>query len=113
MECLIDTSVIEHGSAGRALQRVIRRTKLPGAIFALKNSATIAVFEVLQEQKMAVPKKIALLGYDDFELAETVRPSVSVIQQPIEDLAAWRLNVYLKDCWERRLGAAGSGTSLS
>jgi LacI family transcriptional regulator len=30
---------------------------------------------------------VALLGYDDFELASTVRPSISVVEQPIEEIA--------------------------
>jgi LacI family transcriptional regulator len=29
---------------------------------------------------------VALLGYDDFKLAEIVRPSISVIRQPIEEI---------------------------
>ena len=35
---------------------------------------------------MAVPETIALLGFDDFELASTVRPSISVIQQPVDEI---------------------------
>jgi LacI family transcriptional regulator len=27
-----------------------------------------------------------LLGFDDFELATTLRPSVSVVQQPVEEI---------------------------
>jgi hypothetical protein len=29
---------------------------------------------------------MALLGYDDFELAEVMRPSVSVVQQPVAEI---------------------------
>lgn len=35
---------------------------------------------------VAMPKPIALLGFDDFELATTLRPSVSVVQQPVEEI---------------------------
>ena len=52
----------------------------------LKNSTTIHAFEALQQLKVSVPGSVALLGYDDFELADRVRPSISVVQQPIEDL---------------------------
>jgi len=105
MECLIDTSVIDHETAGQALQRLFRGKKAPDAIFTLKNSATIAVFEVLQKQKVAVPKKIALLGYDDFQLAGTVRPSISVIQQPIQELG----RIVTECLFERLLGAKDGG----
>jgi LacI family transcriptional regulator len=59
----------------------------PDAIFALKNSTTIYAFEVLQKLNVSVPGSIALLGFDDFELASTVRPSISVVQQPVEEIA--------------------------
>ncbi len=35
---------------------------------------------------IAIPKKVALLGYDDFQLAGTVRPAITVVQQPIYEL---------------------------
>ena len=102
MECLIDTSVIDHETAAKALQQgLFRGKKAPDAIFTLKNSATIAIFEVLQKHKVAVPKKVALLGYDDFQLAETVRPSISVIEQPIQELG----RIAAECLFERLLGA--------
>ncbi len=86
MECLVDTSVVDHKTAERALEKLFARKKAPHAIFSLKNSTTIDTFEMLQKLEIAVPKKVALLGYDDFQLAETVRPSISVIQQPIAEM---------------------------
>ena len=58
----------------------------PDAIFTLKNSTTIYAFEVLLKLNVQIPKTMALLGFDDFELASTVRPSISVIQQPVEEI---------------------------
>ncbi|WP_263380275.1 substrate-binding domain-containing protein, partial [Granulicella paludicola] len=56
----------------------------PDAILTLKNSATVAVFETLQKHGVKVPETLALVGYDDFEMAAVLRPSISVIRQPIE-----------------------------
>ena len=36
--------------------------------------------------KISVPKKVALIGFDDFQLASTLRPSISVVRQPAEDV---------------------------
>jgi LacI family transcriptional regulator len=58
----------------------------PDAIFTLKNSTTIYTFEVLQKLNVRVPDSVALLGFDDFELASTVRPSITVVQQPVEEM---------------------------
>ena len=58
----------------------------PEALFTLKNSITIDTFEVLQKHSIEIPRTVALLGYDDFQLAETVRPSISVIHQPVDEI---------------------------
>jgi LacI family transcriptional regulator len=73
-------------SAQPALRKHLSNRRAPQAIFTLKNSTTIAAFQALQRLEIAVPSSVALLGFDDFELAGTLRPSLSVVQQPIEEL---------------------------
>ena len=84
---ILDTSVTDYKSAERVIQKLLAGPNPPDAIFALKNSTTIYTFEVLQKLNVAVPQTVALLGFDDFELASTVRPSISVIEQPVENMA--------------------------
>jgi LacI family transcriptional regulator len=82
----INTSIKDYKSAEYAIESLLAGPNRPDALFTLKNSSTIYAFEVLQKLNMTVPKPIALLGFDDFELATTLRPSVSVVQQPVEDI---------------------------
>ena len=82
LECLLDTSVKDYRSTEDAIKSLLFGANPPDAIFALKNSTTIYAFEALQKLNISVPDEVALLGFDDFELASTVRPSISVIQQP-------------------------------
>jgi LacI family transcriptional regulator len=86
LACIIDTSVKDYKSAEYAIKSLLDAPNPPDAIFALKNSTTIYAFEVLQSLNISVPQTIALIGFDDFELASTVRPSISVIQQPVEEI---------------------------
>ena len=83
---LVDMSVKDYKSAEYAIESSLATAQPPEAIFTLKNSTTIYAFETLQKLKVPIPKSVALLGYDDFELASTLRPAISVIQQPIEDI---------------------------
>jgi LacI family transcriptional regulator len=87
LPCLLNTSVKDYKSAEDAIKSLLFNTNPPDAIFALKNSTTIYAFEVLQKLNVSIPDTIALLGFDDFELASTVRPSISVMQQPVEEMA--------------------------
>lgn len=87
LECLLDTSVKDYKSTEDAIKSLLFGANPPDAIFALKNSTTIYAFEALQKLNISVPDEVALLGFDDFELASTVRPSISVIEQPVEEMA--------------------------
>ncbi|MFT4111376.1 LacI family DNA-binding transcriptional regulator [Silvibacterium sp.] len=86
LEMILDTSIKDYRSAEYALESMLAGPNPPDALLTLKNSTTIFFFEALQKLGVVVPERVALLGYDDFELAATVRPSISVVQQPIEAL---------------------------
>jgi LacI family transcriptional regulator len=86
LKAVVDSSVEDYASAEKSLLKLLNSSTPPQALFTLKNSTTIAVFEVLQKLGVKIPTKLALLGYDDFQLAEVVRPSITVIRQPIEEM---------------------------
>jgi LacI family transcriptional regulator len=86
LPCTVNTSIKDYRSAEYAIESLLDGPNRPDAFFTLKNSTTIYTFEVLQKLNIAMPKPIALLGFDDFELATTLRPSVSVVQQPVEEI---------------------------
>ena len=53
---------------------------------------------------------MALLGFDDFELASTVRPSISVIQQPIEEIGRRAAEILFDQLIEERKGGAAAAS---
>jgi LacI family transcriptional regulator len=86
LDCILEASIKDYKSTEDTLISMLRSSSPPDAIFALKNSTTIHAFEVLQKFDISVPGTVALLGYDDFELAATVRPPITVVQQPVEEI---------------------------
>lgn len=86
LPCTVNTSIKDYRSAEYAIESLLAGPNCPDAFFTLKNSTTIYAFEVLQKLNVTMPKPIALLGFDDFELSTTLRPSVSVVQQPVEEI---------------------------
>src|ERR1035437_1086703 len=106
---IFDTSVKDYKSAEYAIKSLIEGPNPPDAILGLKNSTTIYAFEVLQKFNIPVPQSIALLGFDDFELASTVRPSISVIQQPVEEIGRRAAEILFEQLLdERRTGLPAS-----
>ena len=86
LKALIHDSITDEASVDEAVQRLFAVAEPPQAILTLKNEITIDTFQALQKRGISVPDQVALLGYDDFKLADTLRPSVSVVRQPVEQI---------------------------
>lgn len=96
LRSILDTSIKDYKSAEGAMKTMFASANPPDAIFTLKNSTTIHTFEALQKLNVSIPDTVALLGYDDFELADSVRPSISVIQQPIDEIGRVAAEILFK-----------------
>ncbi|HKU26311.1 MAG TPA: LacI family DNA-binding transcriptional regulator [Candidatus Sulfotelmatobacter sp.] len=94
---MLDTSITDYRSVENAIRRLLSSANPPDAMLTLKNSTTIGAFEVLQSLGVAIPGSVALLGYDDFELAQTVRPSISVVRQPIEEIGRMAAEILFQE----------------
>jgi LacI family transcriptional regulator len=58
----------------------------PTAFFASNNLATRYVFTALLNLGVKVPVDVALVGFDDFELAELTSPPLTVVRQPAQEM---------------------------
>ena len=76
---------------GRALHHRLQRGPLPTAVFALSDVATLAAVQELGEHGLRMPEDVSMLGFDDHEWMQVLRPPISAVRQPIEEMArhAW------------------------
>ena len=67
--------------ARRVLQRL--RSQPPvTALFTLNNVTTIQVLQTLQRENIRVPQEVAIIGFDDFELASLLAAPLTAVSQP-------------------------------
>jgi LacI family transcriptional regulator len=109
LNAIIDTSIKDYKSAESAIESHFCSSNPPDAVFALKNLATIYACEVFQKLNINVPKKVALIGFDDFELASTLRPSISVVRQPTEDVGRIATELLFDQLMNYRRGTLSHG----
>jgi LacI family transcriptional regulator len=76
----------DRASTQRLLTQLFRGRKKHHALFTTSNVTTVFVLECLHDMNMAIPQDVALIGFDDFELASAFRPSLSVVRQPAAEL---------------------------
>jgi LacI family transcriptional regulator len=78
----------------------------PVAVFTLNNVATRHMLEALRETNLQIPNKVALVGFDDLELAKLLTPSLTVVRQPAAGLGTQAARVLFD-----RMSAAGNQES--
>jgi LacI family transcriptional regulator len=59
----------------------------PRAVFTVKHITSVFLIQALHRQKLRVPQDVALVGFDDFELAEVLGTPMTVVRQSPTKLA--------------------------
>lgn len=88
-----DLVVLEGGFNAKLAYQACRerlqeeRADLPDAIFAMNDLMAFGVLRALHEAGVSVPGDVAVMGYDDIQLAEFADPPLTTLHVPIEDMA--------------------------
>ena len=78
---------IFHLAAAReVLTRELARRAPPLAIFAGNNLTARFLLEASTQLRIRMPQELAMLSFDDFDLADALNPPMSVVQQPVDEL---------------------------
>jgi LacI family transcriptional regulator len=67
----------------------------PTAIFSINHRTSGYLLRALFEQKVRVPEDMALIGFDDFDLAGIVTPPLTTVSQSAVDLARRSMGLLL------------------
>ena len=71
---------------GPKLLRKLRSSKGPAALFTLNNVTSACVLHLLQRENIRVPEEVAIVGFDDFELASLLAVPLTAVRQPANEL---------------------------
>ncbi|MBV9392348.1 MAG: LacI family DNA-binding transcriptional regulator [Verrucomicrobia bacterium] len=84
----LDDRLIHDGSDDAAsFVQLLSLRPAPTSIIAGNNRSMIRLMQVLHMQNRRVPQDLAVVGFDDFEWADCFSPRLTVIAQPIEQIA--------------------------
>ena len=75
------------------IREVMRRKNPPTAIFCSNNLIARNTIHALASLNVRIPEQVALVGFDDFETANILNPPITVVRQPITDLARMGANI--------------------
>ncbi len=89
----VDPALIETGnflpSGGHAATHAIMDRTRPDAIFCANDLMAVGCYEALKERGERIGETIAVMGYDDQEIAQHLNPPLSTVLLPHREMGQW------------------------
>ena len=87
-----------HEEDGRAgVERLLSLTDPPDAIFTVNDPVAIGAFRQLQDLGVAIPGKMALVGFSNNPNTALVRPRITTVNQPAFEIGQTTARLLLKN----------------
>ncbi|WLS81027.1 ribose operon transcriptional repressor RbsR [Erwinia pyri] len=90
-----------------AMNQLLALKPLPEAVFTSNDAMAVGVYHALFQAALSVPQDIAVIGYDDIELARYMTPPLTTIHQPKDELGELAIDTLL-----HRLAEPGGSQQL-
>nr|WP_269454562.1 LacI family DNA-binding transcriptional regulator [Microbacterium sp. T32] len=87
----VTSELIEHGewtreSGFEAMMRLAARRDRPSAVFCANDMMAIGALDAARRLGLSVPQDVAILGVDDIDAAALVRPALTTVRIPAEEI---------------------------
>lgn len=79
----------------RSMNYFLNLKEPPTAVFAISDTVAIGAMQAIQKAGLSIPDDIAVVGFDDLDVASLYNPPLTTIYQPKEDIG--RLAMELLD----------------
>ncbi|WP_254446285.1 ribose operon transcriptional repressor RbsR [Pantoea sp. CCBC3-3-1] len=101
------TGDFEFQGGFNAMNQLLAINPQPEAVFTSNDAMAVGVYHALYQAGLSVPQDIAVIGYDDIELARYMTPPLTTIHQPKDDLGELAIDTLI-----HRLAAPGGSQQL-
>lgn len=85
----------EFGGGFNAMQALLALPEPPHAVFMSNDAMAVGAYQALYQAGLRVPQDMALVGYDDIELARYMTPPLTTIHQPKDELGELAIDVLI------------------
>jgi LacI family transcriptional regulator len=69
-----------------AMEQILTADPRPSAVLAANDEMALGAMDFAREQGLQIPGDLAIIGFDDIQVAALVRPALTTVRQPIEQL---------------------------
>ncbi|WP_165325059.1 ribose operon transcriptional repressor RbsR [Pectobacterium zantedeschiae] len=79
----------------RAMQQLLALEDKPEAVFTSNDAMAVGVYHALYQAGLSIPQDMAVIGYDDIELARYMSPPLTTVHQPKDELGELAIDTLL------------------
>lgn len=83
---VIQAKEFNYAEGYHCVQHLIQEHLLPGAIFAAGDMYAVGAMKALREHNLRVPQDVAIVGYNNIDVADFTQPALTSVSTPIEEL---------------------------
>ena len=88
-------SDFEFGGGLRAMQALLAHPERPQAVFIGNDAMAVGAYQALYQAGLRIPEDVAVVGYDDIELARYMTPPLTTVHQPKDELGELAIDVLI------------------
>ncbi|WP_039054920.1 ribose operon transcriptional repressor RbsR [Enterobacter sp. Bisph1] len=88
-------SDFEFGGGFDAMQALLAMNERPQAVFMGNDAMAVGAYQALYQAGLKIPQDMAIVGYDDIELARYMTPPLTTIHQPKDELGELAIDVLI------------------
>ena len=89
------TSDFEFGGGFEAMNALLALPVRPDAVFAGNDAMAVGAYQALYQAGLRIPQDMAVIGYDDIELARYMTPPLTTVHQPKDELGELAIDVLI------------------
>ena len=89
------TGDFEFNGGFEAMQKLLAQEPRPQAVFIGHDAMAFGAYQALYQAGLRVPDDMAIVGYDDIELARYMTPPLTTIHQPKDELGELAIDVLI------------------
>ncbi|CAL9326049.1 LacI family DNA-binding transcriptional regulator [Streptomyces sp. SudanB52_2052] len=96
-ESLVAESDFTEDSGRRAMTELLERHPDIDAVLAASDTTAAGALQALRAVGRRVPGDVAVIGFDDFPLAQRTDPPLTTVRQPLEEMGRAMIRLLLED----------------
>ena len=95
-DCITEVPTFSLEAGQQAARRLLELPNPPTAIFGAADLLAIGAMQAIEERGLSVPEDIAVVGYNNIDLAAPVKPALTTVSAPGYEMGAAAMTMLMQ-----------------